>query len=232
MATSGTYSFNPALGDVVLNAYALAQVKRTALVAQHMADARTQSNMLLSEWSNRQVNLWTVELIETPLLEGVATYAVDPNIVMILDAYIRIDNGGGSLQDRVIMPISRTDYASYPNKELQGFPTVFWFNRLINPTITLWAVPNEDDYFTLRYYACRQIQDAELANGLNLEIPYRWLDAFTTGLAWRLSLIHNPEVSDRLEKLMNRSWEIAAGQDTENVPIAIVPGLNSYYRYR
>lgn len=231
MATSGTYTFNPSLGDVVLNAYALAQVKRTALVAQHMADARMQSNLLLSEWSNRQVNLWTVEEIEIPLLEGTATYDIDSKVIMVLDGFIRIEgDADNAVQDRVVMPISRTDYSSYPNKELEGFPTVFWFNRLIDPTITLWTVPDQDDYYTLHLYVCRQVQDAEMTNGLNLEIPYRWLDAFTTGLAWRLSLIHNPDISDRLEKLMNRAWEIASGQDVENVPLNIMPMTSNYYR--
>lgn len=230
MATSGTYTFNPSAGETVLTAYARAQVRRTALTPEHMADARNEANFLLSEWSNRQVNLWTVDLVEVPLLEGVATYDVDPTTVMILDAYISSVNSGSSVTDRVIMPISRTEYASYPDKTMQGFVTSFWFDRLIEPTITLWPVPSADDTYTLKYYRCRQVQDTVLTNALNVEVPYRWLDAFVFGLAWRLAMIHNPPLTELMFKMYDRAWNIAATQDIENVPMYIAPGLTNYYR--
>jgi len=229
VATSGTYTFNPSAGEIVLTAYARAQMRRTALTPEHMVDARNEMNFLLSEMSNQQVNLWTVELVEEPLLEGVATYDVDPTTVMILDAYISSETSG-AVQDRVIMPISRTEYASYPNKDMEGFVTSFWFDRLINPTITLWPVPNADDTYTLKYYRCRQVQDAVLTNALNIEVPYRWLDCFAFGLAWRLALIHNPQMAEPMFKLYDRSWKIAATQDTENVPMYIYPALSHYSR--
>ena len=73
--------------------------------------------------------------------DEVSTFSVDPNTVVILDAYVSNLNSGSNI-DRIIMPISRTEYASYPNKQQQGFPTVFWFDRLLAPTVTLWPVPN------------------------------------------------------------------------------------------
>ena len=95
------------------------------------------ANMLLSRWSNQGVNLWKVELVTQNLVQGQATYPVDPSIVMILDSYVTT-NSGSSSTNRIILPISRTEYASYPNPQQQGFTTVYWFDRLISPTITLW----------------------------------------------------------------------------------------------
>lgn len=132
MTTSGTYQFNPALGEIVLYAYQNIGIRPTAVLQEHMESARMATNMMLSRWSNQGVNLWAVDLITTPLVAGQATYDVDPSTVMILDAYT---TAGGP--DRVIMPISRTEYASYPNKAQQGFPTSFWFDRLTSPTVTL-----------------------------------------------------------------------------------------------
>lgn len=43
--------------------------------------------------------------------------------------------------DIFLWPISRNDYAFQPNKEEQGRPTTYWFNRAIYPTITVWPVP-------------------------------------------------------------------------------------------
>ena len=66
------------------------------------------ANILMLHWSNKQVNLWKVELVSTPLVQGVSTYSVDPSIVVILDCYITVTNGSTST-DRYIMPISRTE---------------------------------------------------------------------------------------------------------------------------
>lgn len=231
MATySGTYNFLPSLGEVVINSYARIKVPRTAFTPQHMLDARMEANFLLSEWSNRQVNLWTVELITETLVEGQATYDVDPQIVMILDAYIRTNAGTSQPFDRVIYPISRTEYSSLPDKTVQATPTTFWFDRLIEPTITLWQVPDQNGPYELRYYACRQVQDANLSNNQNIEIPYRWIDAFCAGLAHRLARIHSTPDIEQMRKMdAKEAWDIAATQDTENVPFFIVPGIRSYY---
>ena len=80
------------------------------------------SNMLCSRWSNQGVNLWAVDLVTTELTTDVATYPVEGNTVAILDAYVQNDDSGANI-DRIILPVSRTEYASYPNKEQQGFPT-------------------------------------------------------------------------------------------------------------
>lgn len=236
MSSSGTYNFNPSLGEIVLNAYARCGVRRTALLQEHMQDARFEANLLFSEWSNRGVNLWKVDVITIPLISGVSTYSItDPNTgstsntVMILDAYIATGSGA-SESDRVIMPISRTEYSQTPNKNLQAPPTVFWFDRLINPTITVWPVPNQSNYYTLKFYRVLQIQDAETTNAQTLDIPYRWMDAACSGLAARLSGIYAPDRQQMLETKAAQAYDIAATQDTENVPLYIMPGLSGYFR--
>ena len=141
MTTSGTYAFNPSLGELTLYAYNLIGVRNTAVLQEHMTAARMASNLLLANWANRGVNLWAVDLITVPLVQGQATYSVDSNTVVMLDAYIETVTDGVAT-DRIILPVSRTEYASYPNKQQQGFPTVFWFDRLISPEVTLWPVPD------------------------------------------------------------------------------------------
>ena len=225
MTTSGTYDFNPALGEIVLYAYMNIGIRPAAVLQEHMESARMATNMMLSRWANQGVNLWAVDLITTPLVEGQATYDVDPNTVMILDAYT---TAGGP--DRVIMPISRTEYASYPNKAQQGFPTSFWFNRLISPEVTLWPVPDGNSATTLKYYSVRRIQDANLRNGQQVEIPYRWLECFSDGLAYRLARIWAPQVAPQLKAQADESYQIASLQDIENTPVYIAPMLGGYFR--
>ena len=244
MATSGTYAFNPSLGELVLYAYNLCDVRNTALAQEHMEAARMSTNLLLANWANRGVNLWAVDLVtvsfnQTPtvltvtgngstatlayatpntpvyaigtqitvsgtgVVDGTqtvtasangsvtfaasysgtttggtiststpaATYSIDPNTVVMLDAYVENTSNASQPIDRIILPVSRTEYASYPNKQQIGFPTVFWMDRLLAPQVTLWPVPDGTSSQTLKYYRVRQIQDANYTSGQNVEIP-------------------------------------------------------------
>jgi hypothetical protein len=239
MATSGTYAFNPGLGELTLYAYNLIGIRNTAVLQEHMQAARMATNMLLARWSNQGVNLWCVDLVTTPLVTDQATYAVDPSTVMILDAYVQNDDSGANI-DRIILPISRTEYASYPNKEQQGFPTVYWFDRLISssrstgsagPSVTLWPVPNTDNGpQSLKYYRVRQIQDSNLQNGQTVEIPYLWLEAFAYALAYRLSQIWAPAMSMGLKPMADESYQIAADQNVETAQQYISPMISGYFR--
>lgn len=226
MTTSGTYTFNPSLGEIVLYAYQNIGVRPTAVLQEHMESARMAMNMMLARWSNQGVNLWAVDLVTVPLVEGQTTYAVDGNTIMVLDAYTTTDSG----IDRVIMPISRTEYASYPNKAQQGFPTSYWYDRLVSPTLTLWPVPDGSSATILKYYRVRQIQDANLQNGENVEIPYRWLEAVADGLTYRLARIWQPQMAPALKAQADESYQIAATQDVETVPTYISPMLSGYFR--
>lgn len=226
MTTSGTYAFNPSLGEIVLYAYQNIGVRPTSVLQEHMESARMATNMMLSRWSNQGVNLWAVDLVTVPLVEGQSTYAVEGNTVMVLDAYTTTSSG----IDRVIMPISRTEYASYPNKAQQGFPTSYWYDRLVSPTLTLWPVPDGSSATVLKYYRVRQVQDANLQNGQNVEIPYRWLEAFADGLTYRLARIWAPQMAVALKGQADESYQIAAEQDVEVVNTYISPMIGGYFR--
>ena len=230
MTTSGTYNFNPGLGELTLYAYNLIGVRNTAVLQEHMEAARMATNMMLARWANQGVNLWKVDLVTTPLVTGQATYAVDAKTVVILDAYVQNDDSGANI-DRIILPISRTEYASYPNKEQQGYPTVFWFDRLLSPTVTLWPVPNTDNGpQSLKYYRVTQIQDAGLQNGQTVDIPYLWLEAFAYGLALRLAQIWRPEFVMTMKPFADESYQIAADQNVETAQQYISPMISGYFR--
>ena len=230
MTTSGTYAFNPSLGELTLYAYNMAGVRNTALLQEHMQAAKMATNMMLASWANQGVNLWAVDLITVPLVQGQTTYSVDGDTVMILDAYMQTDNGSGQPIDRIILPISRTEYASYPNKEQQGFTTTFWFDRLISPTITLWPVPDGSSAQYLKYYRVRQLQDANFISGQTVEIPYLWLEAFADGLAFRLAKIWSPQIAPALKAVADQSYDIAARQNVEQAQQYISPQISGYYR--
>jgi len=230
MTTSGTYAFDPSLGEIVLYAYNLIGIRSTSLAQEHMEAARMASNMVLANWSNKGVNLWTVDLQTVPLNEGQATYTVPENTVIMLDAYIRIDNGSSPPIDRLILPISRTEYASYPNKEQEGFPTVFWQDRLISGNVTLWPVPDGPSAQYFRYYRARQLQDSEFTGGQTVEIPYLWLDAFADALSYRLARVWNPPMAPALKLVADESYNVADAQNVEQAAQYITPMVSGYFR--
>ena len=227
MATSGTYNFNPSVGTMVLEAFSRVQVKRTEITQQHMEDAYMAANLLQVAWANDGVLLWTVDLQTVPLTAGTGTYAVPANTVMMLDLYI----SANGVFNRLLFPFSRTDFASLAVPNQQGFPTSFWFDRLVAPTFTLWPVPDANNTYTVNYYRYRQIQDANIAQGGNAELQFLWLDAYAAGLAHRLSRAYAPQLEDRREKDYDKAYGLAAKQGVENVAMFISPGLQGYYRH-
>lgn len=230
MASSGTYNFTVTNGEAVLAAYERIKIFAPQLRVEHMTTARRELNLLLAMAANKQVNLWKVEQLSIDLVSGTETYSVPGRVVMILDGYISLNNGTTQQTDRYITPISRTEYASYASKFTSGPPTTYWFDRLISPTITFWPVPDSNGPYVFNYYACVQMQDANLAGGETPDVPYLWLDWLVAGLAHRLARPYASEL-EALRKIdAQEAWDIAATQNVENTPMNIAPAIGGYYR--
>src|SRR5258708_28052096 len=151
MTSSGTYDFALSTGEAVLAAFARCQVRVPELRLEHLWSARCELNLLFSELSNRQVNLWKVELLTVDLVQGTATYSVRARVVMILDSYRAINSGDSDQSNIYTTPISRTEYASYAAPQTQAPPTVFWFDRLIAPTVTFYPTPDGNGPYVWNY---------------------------------------------------------------------------------
>ena len=233
-ASSGTYGFAPSVGELVIAAYRRIQIHRSEIVAEHFADATMELNLMQVQWANLGPLLWTVDLQTLPLVAGQSTYDVPANTVMMLDVYVSTPNGDGTASDRTLTPISRTEYASMPNKGTQGSPTSFWFDRLVSPTVTFWPTPNGQEP-SISYYRFTQMQDAMAANAATPQAMYLCLDAYVTGLAHRLSVIYPPPAradGSRIdyEGLAAKSLNTMFNQLVENVPLYVQPMSAGYWR--
>lgn len=228
MATTGTYTFAPALSDISLYAFNLCGVRPSSLTPEHMQSAVMAANLLQSEWAARGVNLWKVELVTTNLVQGTATYSVASSVIVILDMYITVGTGTAAT-DRYILPISRTEYASYANKQQQGFPTIYWLDRLQTPTVTLWPVPDGSEV-SMSYYAVQQLEDAAFAGAAQPDIQYYFNRAYALSLGRELSLIWAPEKYQLLSAEAEKAFIIAAEQNVETNAVYFAPTLGSYWR--
>jgi len=229
MSTSNTYLYNPTFGECVLQAFNLCGIRPSEITQEHMQSARMAANLMQGRVSADGVNLWKVELVSTPLVQGTASYSYDGSVIVMLDAYISVANGDGTFTDRIILPVSRSEYATYPEKSQQGFPTVYWADRLLSPTVTLWPVPDGNEAY-LKCYAVQQIEDAALANGTQLDLPIYFLEFFVFGLAWRLAQIWAPEKVMQIKPLADEAYQVAIEQNIESSSVFVSPMLSGYWR--
>lgn len=229
MSTSGTYTFGPSSGDLVLAAFARCGIRRAEITTEHMADAYNEGNLMLSDWSTQPgPNWWATDLVTETLTASTATYSLDASTIQLIAVYISTSNGTSDT-DRLIAPLSAYEYAALPNKTTEGQPTSFWFNRTITPQISLWPVPDDTQTYTLKIRRWRQLQDTTINNGTQPDIPWRFTDAYVAGLASRLATIYALDRADRLAVQAKMAFDRACTNDAENVPLYIIPAMSTYY---
>lgn len=229
MATSNAYTFAPSIADLTLEAFDRIQIPAQALTPHHMFSARMSANLELTTWASRGVNLWAVDQIAQVLTPGQAIYALDGATEAVLDAYLSVDDGAGSVIDYSLAPISRTDYANIARKGDQGRPTQYWFERIVAPQIIFWLVPDSTLTYTFKCWRLRRLQDASFEQAQQPDIHYRFTDSLAAGLAARLAEKFAPQLLQDKITLAAAAWKLAAAEDREMTDLRITPEFTGYF---
>ena len=128
MTTSGSTAFNLEFRDIAEEAY-----ERCGLEIRSGYDLRTarrSMKLLLIEWANRGINLWTVEQGQIPMVSGQALYPLPDDTIDLMDMVIRTNNASTSNQiDINISRIAEPTYMAIPNKLTTGRPIQVYVNR-------------------------------------------------------------------------------------------------------
>ena len=125
--TTGTTSFDPNLNEIIEEAYE--RCGRELRSGYDLRTARRSLNLLLSEWANRGINLWTMEQGAIQLYANQITYPLPINTVDLVETTIR--TGVGSNQTDInISRISVSTYSTIPNKLATGRPIQIYIDRL------------------------------------------------------------------------------------------------------
>jgi hypothetical protein len=127
MATTGTSSFNLDMNDLIEEAFE--RCGKELRTGYDFRTARRSLNLLTVEWSNRGINLWTIEQGAIPMVTGQAVYPLPINTIDLLDQVVRQNNGTTNQIDININRISESTYSTIPNKLTQGRPIQVWINR-------------------------------------------------------------------------------------------------------
>ena len=123
MATSGTTTFDLNIDDIIEEAYERCAIRTNS--GKDLKSARRSLNLLFSEWGNRGVHLWKVELQNQALTAGTISYTVPTKVSDVLEAYISTTSAQTTdTTDVSLTKIDRSQYAALPNKGAQGQPIV------------------------------------------------------------------------------------------------------------
>ena len=229
--TSATTDFNLDLNNIIEEAFERCGAElRTGY---EFRTAKRSLALLLMDWANRGVNLWTLEEGQHVLTYNVGTYDLPVDTVDLLDHVIRTGTGTNQ-QDINITRISSSTYLAIPNKNATGRPIQIWINRKTGatnsanvvqyPQFTVWPKPDNTTTWTLVYTRLRRMQDP--GNGVNgQDVPFRFLPCLIAGLAYMLSMkIPGAETRTTLLKAeYNEAWDLAAGEDREKAAVRFVP---------
>lgn len=228
MSSSGTYNFTLNNGSIVIEAFDRCGIRPVEITREMLSSSYRSLNLEFSEWSNTVPNFWEVSLVSQVLTAGTSTYTYDTSVQDVLDAYVSTTEGSSPPIDRILVPMSRTAYAEIPNKTQQGFPSAFWYDRLITSTITLWLVPDDTQTYTLYSYVMKRVQDANILGAETPDIPSRFLEAICARLSARLAVKYAPDKYALLSSIAEKKYAMAIEEDHERAAIMIRPDFSGY----
>ena len=223
MASSGTYDFNLDIDEVIQEATEMIGGEQT--LGHTPQSARRSINLLLNDWQNRGVLLWSTFTTAITVATSTTTYDLADSVN---DALIVTIKASAAATETQLTRISYEEYNVLPNKSQTGRPTQYSIKRNVNnPTIYLYPIPdNSTEILTVE--AIRQLEDVNKSAAQNADIPKRFLPCLTYGLAHQLAQ-KRTGVSDTRIAMLKASYEEtfkrAMEEDKERASIYFKPKL-------
>ena len=219
MATSGTFNFDMDIDEVIQEAMEMIGGEQT--LGHEPKSARRSINLLLQDWQNRGVMLWTANTSIVTLATSVTTFALGSATIDVLEAVVNRDN-----TDTQLERISMQEYLKIPSKGQTGRPTQYAVrHQRGNPVVHLWPIPqNSTDQVKLE--TIRYMEDVDKSATQNADISRRFLPCLTAGLAYHMSM-KRPGVEPARIQMVKQEYEErlarAMEEDRERVSIFIKP---------
>jgi len=221
MAVSGTYNFNLDIDEVIQEATEMIGGEST--LGHEPASARRSINLMLKDWQNRGVMLWTTSTSSFTVAASTASYSLDSSTIDALEVVYSKDN-----TDTQLERITSEEYLLIPNKTQTGRPSQYSIRReRDNPVLRLWPLPdNSSDSVKLEIF--RELQDIDKSATQNADVPKRFLPCLTMGLAYYMSMKRPLVAPDRIQMLKANYEELlmrAMEEDRQRASMHIVPKL-------
>jgi len=185
--TSGSTGFNMDFTEIAEEAWERAG--REMRSGYDLRTARRSMNLMTIEWSNRGLNMWTIEEGSITLQPGLNTYPLPVDTIDLLDQVIRTGGNSASTQaDLNISRISVSTYATIPNKLQQARPIQVWIQRLsgeVSPTSLTLDGAITDTATTITLDSTVGLAAAGYINLDSETIYYGYIDGNTLGNCFR-----------------------------------------------
>ena len=225
MATSGTYNFNLDIDEIIQEATEMIGGEQT--LGHEPKSARRSINLMLNDWQNRGILLWSTFTTAVTVSTSVTTYDLADSITdTLIVTYRETATGTETKLERKTFE----EYNIIPEKSLTGRPTQYAVKRnLSNPSLFLYPVPNVATGI-LTIEAIRQVADVNKSYQQNADAPVRFLPCLTAGLAYYMSLKRNGLPETRIALLKSNYEELlmrAMEEDKERASIYFKPKLRS-----
>lgn len=223
MTVSPTASFNPTAESLIDAAWR--RVKGEQMTGSDLTLARFSAQVMLQSWTNRQVNLWTVEQRQFTVVQGQYQYTLPADVIDVLDSFDR-----RSGLDYTLARVSRTEWQDIPLKTTQARVTQYFLDRQRDaPVMNFYPAPdNSTD--VIHYYCIRRLRDINDAND-TVDMPSRFIPAFVSGLAYYMGREFPAMPEEKLGRLKaeyDADWKEAAGEDADSAALIIQPDLSFY----
>jgi hypothetical protein len=137
MTTTGKTTFD--LDFTELAEEAFERAGRELRTGYDLRTARRSMNLMTIEWSNRGINMWTIEQGSFTLVQGLNTYPIPTDTIDLMEHVIRTNaNSTSNQSDLTITRISMPTYATIPNKLTQARPIQVMVQRNSGETNPLY----------------------------------------------------------------------------------------------
>ena len=223
MSTSGTTAFNLTIEEIIDEAFNRCGVRPNS--GNDLRKARRNLNVLFSDWGNRGVHLWKVELDEIALVAGQAEYTCNSDVSDVLEAFVSTTGGGNdtaNTQDVSLTKVDRSNYAALPNKLNQGQPSQYYVDRQTTPKIYLYQAPDASTYTYVKFYVVKRIEDAG-AYSNNPDAVFRFLPCMIAGLAYYLSFQYAADRVPLLKQTYEDEMIRALDEDGQRTSLYVSP---------
>ena len=230
MATSGTFTFNLDLADSLEEAFERAGLELRS--GYDYKTARRSLNLMMLEWQNRGLNLWSVDFATQALTAGTNQYTLDGKILDIIEAFVRTSAGEVNQQfDQSMTRSSVSQYSNLSNKLTQSKPLQYYVERNADAiTINVWPTPDDQETYQFGYYYMERVEDAGNSAANNIDVPARFLPCLVSGLAYQLSMKY-PSAGARAQALKadyEEQWTLASDSDRNKASLYVSPGGYSF----
>ena len=221
MAVSGTYDFNLDIDEVIQEAMEMIGGEDT--LGHEPASARRSINLMLKDWQNRGILLWTTSVSSVTVAASTTAYDLSSSTIDALEVVLNRDD-----TDIQLTRISPEEYLLIPNKTQTGRPMQYSIRRgRDNPVMSVWPIPeNSTDVLKMEIFS--ELQDVNKSAIQNADLPKRFLPAMTCGLSYYMSM-KRPGVEAGRIQMLKGNYEEKLGramlEDRERATMRVVPKL-------